>query len=299
MPAHPSTAPARPRPGRARGDRRGGAPRARRASASGCRTTRGAALLRERGAGDRGRPVGSSRSAWCARRSATVPARDRALRPRRRPAADLGRRRVHFDPGSAAIHILDPRTGARRRGHDRRRRRPRPARRRPAALRACSRPRSLAVRRAGARSATATGSTSRCATAQKPVVTGTFRADGFAPMREMLAAVRGSDAGARGAAARDLRLLPEPAARMERPHLPGAARLRARRHPGRTGLDAAGRRHRAGHAAGGGGAALRREPLRASCSTSSRGPARRSSGAARPRPSTCATARRRWARSRR
>ena len=63
----------------------------------------------------------------------------------------------------------------------------------------------------------------------KPVVTGTFRADGFAPMHAMLAAVRGGERELARAPAGDLRLLPEPAAQVERADRPGAGRLRPRR----------------------------------------------------------------------
>ena len=60
----------------------------------------------------------------------------------------------------------------------------------------------------------------------------------------------------------DLRLLPEPAAEVERPHLPGARRLRPRRDSRRAGLDAAGRRDRAGHPARGGRPARARRTSR-------------------------------------
>lgn len=117
------------------------------------------------------------------------------------PAADLGGRRVHFNPGSSAVHVLDGDAG----------------RRRPAtsadviemvalvdslphfaaqstALTPCDVPEDIADRyrlylalRHG----------------RKPVVTGTFRADAFASMHAMLAAVRG---GAHALADRPLAL---------------------------------------------------------------------------------------------
>jgi len=107
------------------------------------------------------------------------------------PAMDLGEMRVHFDPGSAAIHVLDPATNRKR----------------------------DAVTSDVVRLATlvdglpnfAAQSTSLVASdvppdvgdryrlylalthGRKPVITGTFRTDGFAPMHAMLAAVRGGE----------------------------------------------------------------------------------------------------------
>jgi trimethylamine---corrinoid protein Co-methyltransferase len=112
-----------------------------------------------------------------------------------RPACDLGGLRVHFDPGSAAIHILDPDTGRRREATtadvvrlvrlvDRL---PNYAAQSTALL-ASDVPRELGDRHR-LYLALAHGS--------KPVITGTFRTDGFAPMRAMLTCVRGSEAALR------------------------------------------------------------------------------------------------------
>jgi len=107
------------------------------------------------------------------------------------PACDLGGDRVHFDPGSAAIHVLDEATQRRRQATTRDVIRlarlvdllPNYAAQSTALLPADvpsevgDRYRLyLALRHGG-----------------KPVVTGTFRKDGFAPMRDMLSAVRGGD----------------------------------------------------------------------------------------------------------
>ncbi len=106
------------------------------------------------------------------------------------PACDVGADRVHFDPGSAAIHVLDPETRRRREAstHDVVRltrlvdRLPHYAAQSTALL-ASDVPREV-------------GDRYRLYLAllhgRKPVVTGTFRKDGFAPMRDMLLAVRGS-----------------------------------------------------------------------------------------------------------
>jgi trimethylamine--corrinoid protein Co-methyltransferase len=104
---------------------------------------------------------------------------------------DLGGDRVHFDPGSAAIHLFDGRTG----------------RRRPIGTGDVVRFARLVdgLSNYAAQSTALTpgdvpGGVAdryrlylvlRCAA--KPVVTGTFRKDGFAPMREMLVAVRGGE----------------------------------------------------------------------------------------------------------
>ncbi len=107
------------------------------------------------------------------------------------PACDLGGDRVHFDPGSAAIHILDPGT----------------QRRRAATTQDVIR----MIRLVDRLPHYAAQSTALLASdvppemgdryrlylalrhGRKPVITGTFRKDGFAPMREMLRAVRGGD----------------------------------------------------------------------------------------------------------
>ncbi len=108
------------------------------------------------------------------------------------PACDLGGDRVHFDPGSAAIHVLDEET----------------RRRRPATSADVARLARL-VDRLPLYAAQSTallpadvppevGDRYRLYLAllngRKPVVTGTFRKDGFAPMRAMLREVRGGDA---------------------------------------------------------------------------------------------------------
>ena len=175
------------------------------------------------------------------------------------PALDLGGDAVHFDPGSAALRILDPGTG---------RRPPETADLVHLAwvTEAC---RHIAGQSTGLVAADvpeAMGDRWRLYVAllnsRKPVdhrhlPQGRLRGDAGDARRR--ARRRG---GARRAPAGDLRLLPDPAAQVERPDLPGAHRLRPHRHPGRAGVDAAGRRDRAGDAARDGGAALRREPLR-------------------------------------
>jgi trimethylamine--corrinoid protein Co-methyltransferase len=106
-------------------------------------------------------------------------------------ALDLGAGAVHFDPGSAAIHILE--AGGRRR-------------------RAEAADIVDLVRLVEGLPHYAAGSTAITPSdvpeeigdryrlylclkhGRKPVVTGTFRKDGFAPMRDMLVAVRGSEA---------------------------------------------------------------------------------------------------------
>lgn len=104
-------------------------------------------------------------------------------------AMDLGGDRVHFDPGSAAVSILDGRA------------------KRSAATADLVRLARLvdALPNYAAQSTAlvpsdvpaAIGDRYRLylalANGRKPVITGTFRADGFAPMHAMLAAVRGSE----------------------------------------------------------------------------------------------------------
>lgn len=106
-----------------------------------------------------------------------------------RLALDLGETRVHFDPGSAAIHVLDPDTGRKREAVS-------------ADLKALAR---LVdgLPHYAAQSTALTPSDVPDAIAdryrlflalkhsRKPIVTGTFKKDGFAPMQAMLAAVRG------------------------------------------------------------------------------------------------------------
>jgi len=106
-------------------------------------------------------------------------------------ACDLGGERVHFDPGSAAIHVLDPET----------------RRRREATTRDAVRLARLVDRLPHyAAQSTAllpsdvpreVGDRYRLYLAlrngRKPVITGTFLKDGFAPMHDMLRAVRGGD----------------------------------------------------------------------------------------------------------
>ena len=123
---------------------------------------------------------------------ATTPARIEVFDRDGQPALDLGGDRVHFDPGSAAIFILDSETGRRRA---------------PLTADLCR----LAwvaesCRHLAAQSTAlvpsdvpeAMGDRFRLYVAllssRKPVVTGTFRTDGFAVMRDMLAAVRGGEA---------------------------------------------------------------------------------------------------------
>ncbi len=123
---------------------------------------------------------------------ATVPPRIELFDRDGAPAMDLGGDRVHFDPGSAAIHLFDAPTGRRRAistGDVVRFARlveglPNYAAQSTALTpgdvpgEVADRYRLYLILRSG----------------RKPVVTGTFRKDGFAPMRELLLAVRGSDA---------------------------------------------------------------------------------------------------------
>jgi trimethylamine--corrinoid protein Co-methyltransferase len=152
------------------------------------------ALLRERGADERdGRlriSEGSARAAL-----ATVPARFALFDRDGAVAVRFGEGGTAFDPGSAAIHLLDRASGERR-----------PATTadlvelarlvdalphfaaQSTSLVPSDVPESLADRW-------------RLSVAlrhgRKPVVTGTFRADGFAPMRAMLAVVRGGETALR------------------------------------------------------------------------------------------------------
>lgn len=108
------------------------------------------------------------------------------------PVLDLGGTRVHYDPGSAAIYVLDAATG----------------RRRPpitADLVALARLVDGLPHYAAQSTALTPGDVPESMAdryrlylalkhGRKPVVTGTFRSDGFAPMHAMLAAVRGGEA---------------------------------------------------------------------------------------------------------
>lgn len=110
-------------------------------------------------------------------------------------ALDLGADRVHFDPGSAAIFCLDPRT---------RRRRP------PVTpdlvqlawvTQACDHIAAQSTGLVPSDVPEALADRWRLAVAllncRKPVITGTFRKDAFAVMKSMLAAVRGGEAALR------------------------------------------------------------------------------------------------------
>ena len=148
-------------------------------------------LLREGGASERGgrwqMTEETVRGAL-----ATVPSRIELFDREGSPAMDLGGERVHFDPGSAAIHLLDPASG----------------RRRPISCSDVVRFARLvdglpnyAAQATALTPGDVPGSIAdrvrlylTLRTARKPVVTGTFCREGFAPMREMLLAVRGSDA---------------------------------------------------------------------------------------------------------
>ena len=107
------------------------------------------------------------------------------------PAVCYGEGRVHFDPGSAAIHLLDGESGERR----------------PATtpdLAALSRLVDALPGYAAQSTALVPSDVPEALAdrwrlylaltyCRKPVVTGTFRKDGFAPMRALLAAVRGGE----------------------------------------------------------------------------------------------------------
>jgi trimethylamine:corrinoid methyltransferase-like protein len=108
------------------------------------------------------------------------------------PACDVGDDRVHFDPGSAAIHILDPESRRRREATSQDvTRLVRLVDRLPhyAAQSTALVPSDVPVEM---------GDRFRLYLAlrhgRKPVITGTFRKDGFAPMREMLERVRSGSA---------------------------------------------------------------------------------------------------------
>ena len=168
-------------------------------------------------------------------------------------ALDLGGDSVQFDPGSAALWVLDPVTG---------RRKPETADlARLAWVTEGCKPR-LAGQSTGLvaptcrrRWATAGASTWRL-NSRKPVITGTFRKDAFAVMKGMLAAARGGEAALAEHPLAIFDCCPTPPL-VERPDLPGARRLRQERHSCRARVNAARRRDRAGHSEGDGGAALR------------------------------------------
>ncbi len=123
---------------------------------------------------------------------ASVPRGIRLFDREGKPAADLAGDEVHFDPGSAAIHVLDAATGARRE--------------------AVTADVVKLTRLVDGLPDYAVQSTALLAAdvpaevadryrlylalrhGRKPVVTGTFRADGFAPMQAMLSAARGGSA---------------------------------------------------------------------------------------------------------
>ena len=154
----------------------------------------GATLLREAGVRESGgRFLAGEQAVRAALASAprrvAVHDRDGAL------ALDLGGDVVHFDPGSAALHVLDPATN----------------RRRPPltgdlahlawVTEAC---RNIAGQSTGLVPSDvpeAIGDRYRLAIAlansRKPVITGTFVKDAFAVMRDMLVAVRGGEAALR------------------------------------------------------------------------------------------------------
>ena len=148
-------------------------------------------LLREAGASEReGRFLAAEE--LLRRALATVPARVVVSDRSGRPALDLGGDRVHFDPGSAAIWVLDPAT--------QRRRSPvtRDLRHIAWVTQACGNVAAQATAIVPGDVPEEIGDRWRLFVAlgncDKPVVTGTFRKDGFAPMRAMLAAVRGGEA---------------------------------------------------------------------------------------------------------
>jgi trimethylamine---corrinoid protein Co-methyltransferase len=107
-------------------------------------------------------------------------------------ALDLAGDQVHFDPGSAAIHLLDPASG---------RRRTVTSRDVADFVRLVDGLPNYAAQSTGLVPADVPAALAdryrlylTLKGSRKPVITGTFRADGFAPMRDMLAAVRGGGA---------------------------------------------------------------------------------------------------------
>ena len=148
----------------------------------------GRALLSGAGAEERGGrwmiPEGLVRAAL-----ASAPRRIVLYDVAGQPVCDLGEDRVHFDPGSAAIHVLDPARGRRSATVEDVTRMVRLVDRLPhyAAQSTALVPSDVPV---------PMGDRVRLYLAlrhgRKPVITGTFRKDGFAPMRAMLECVRGS-----------------------------------------------------------------------------------------------------------
>lgn len=148
----------------------------------------GRALLREAGIEERGgRFLAQEEAVRTA--LATVPSRIVVYDREGRPALDLGGDRVHFDPGSAALWVLDPGSG---------RRRP-PVTADLAHLawvtEACRHIAGQSTGMVPSDVPEVMGDRWRLLVAllngTKPVVTGTFSTDAFAVMRDMLAAVRG------------------------------------------------------------------------------------------------------------
>ncbi len=148
----------------------------------------GRALLLEHGARERGERV-LLPEAMVRRALDTVPSVVTLYDRAGEPAMVLGEGRTHFDPGSAALHLLDPETMRRR-----------DVTTADAVALArlvdglpCYHAQSTAI----APSDVPRDVTDRYRLylalrhAEKPVVTGTFVTEGFAPMRAMLAAVRG------------------------------------------------------------------------------------------------------------
>ncbi len=107
------------------------------------------------------------------------------------PAMDLGGTAVHFDPGSAAVHLLDPATHRRRTATR-------------ADVIALTRLVDQLPNYAAQSTAVVPGDVApeigdrirlylALQHGRKPIITGTFRKDGFEPMHAMLAAVRGGE----------------------------------------------------------------------------------------------------------
>jgi len=146
-------------------------------------------LLREAGVRLEGRRAFAGEEA-VRKAVATAPSRVVVYDRDGHPALDLGGDAVHFDPGSAALHFLDPATGRR------------PPKTRDLAhlawvTEAC---RYIAGQSTGLVPADVPevmGDRWRLYVAllnsRKPVITGTFRKDAFAVMKAMLAAVRGGE----------------------------------------------------------------------------------------------------------
>lgn len=152
------------------------------------------ALLRSAGLEVAGQRVRAG-EAELRRTLATVPARVTVYDREGSAALDLGGDTVHYDPGSAALHILDPAT----------RRRRRPTTRDLVHLawvtQACAHLAAQSTALVPADVPDVMSDRWRLYVAllhsRKPVVTGTFCKDAFAVMRAMLAAVRGGEAALR------------------------------------------------------------------------------------------------------